>query len=123
MWGQWWQPFLLYSYINTQIRWLYTTGTTSARDLRPLKLQAQPQAKVAILYQNDDLGQTYLKAFTDARGLEHQGMEDWLRAVITRALVRTALTQHNLPANCSNDRADECSTWTNSSKAAISIAK
>jgi DNA-binding transcriptional LysR family regulator len=39
------------------------------------------------------------------------------------ALVRTALTQHNLPANCSNDRADECSTWTNSSKAAISIAK
>jgi hypothetical protein len=39
------------------------------------------------------------------------------------ALVRTALTQHNLPASCSNDRADECSTWTNSSKAAISIAK
>ena len=30
---------------------------------------------------------------------------------------------HNLPADCSNDRADECSTWTNSSKAAISIAK
>ena len=39
------------------------------------------------------------------------------------ALVRTGLTQHNLPADCSNDRADECSTWTNSSKAAISIAK
>jgi transposase len=44
---------------------------------------------------------------------------DLLRA----ALVRTGLTQHNLPADCSNDRADECSTWTNSSKAAISIAK
>src|ERR1700729_3932210 len=40
-----------------------------------------------------------------------------------RALVRTGLTQHNLPADCSNDRADDCSTWTNSSKAAISIAK
>jgi antirestriction protein ArdC len=40
-----------------------------------------------------------------------------------RALVRTGLTPHNLPADCSNDRADECSTWTNSSKAAISIAK
>ena len=39
------------------------------------------------------------------------------------ALVRTGLTPHNLPADCSNDRADECSTWTNSSKAAISIAK
>jgi hypothetical protein len=39
------------------------------------------------------------------------------------ALVRTGLTPHNLPADCSNDRADECSTWTNSSRAAISIAK
>ena len=43
--------------------------------------------------------------------------------VIARALARTGLTPHNLPADCSNDRADECSTWTNSSKAAISIAK
>jgi hypothetical protein len=43
--------------------------------------------------------------------------------VASAALVRTGLTQHNLPADCSNDRADECSTWTNSSKAAISIAK
>jgi choline dehydrogenase len=43
--------------------------------------------------------------------------------VIEGALVRTGLTQHKLPADCSNDRADECSTWTNSSKAAISIAK
>ena len=42
---------------------------------------------------------------------------------LREALVRTGLTQHNLPADCSNDRADECSTWTNSSKAAISIAK
>ena len=43
--------------------------------------------------------------------------------VFETALVRTGLTPHNLPADCSNDRADECSTWTNSSKAAISIAK
>ena len=43
--------------------------------------------------------------------------------IIPEALVRTGLTPHNLPADCSNDRADECSTWTNSSKAAISIAK
>jgi hypothetical protein len=43
--------------------------------------------------------------------------------VVGWALVRTGLTPHNLPADCSNDRADECSTWTNSSKAAISIAK
>jgi hypothetical protein len=43
--------------------------------------------------------------------------------VLAAALVRTGLTPHNLPADCSNDRADECSTWTNSSKAAISIAK
>ena len=26
--------------------------------------------------------------------------------------MRTGLTPHNLPADCSNDRADECSTWT-----------
>jgi hypothetical protein len=45
------------------------------------------------------------------------------RHVFALALVRTGLTQHNLPADCSNDRGDECSTWTNSSKAAISIAK
>ena len=31
------------------------------------------------------------------------------RPVNLVALVRTALTPHNLPANCSNDRADECS--------------
>ena len=42
---------------------------------------------------------------------------------IRKALVRTGLTPHNVPADCSNDRADECSRWTNSSKAAISIAK
>jgi transposase len=49
--------------------------------------------------------------------------EDTLPYLVRAALVRTGLTQHNLPADCSNDRADECSTWTNSSKAAISIAK
>jgi len=37
-------------------------------------LQTQPQAKVAILYQNDDLGRSYLKGFTDGLGPEHQGM-------------------------------------------------
>jgi len=37
-------------------------------------LQAQPQAKVAILYQNDDLGRSYLKGFTDGLGPDHQGM-------------------------------------------------
>src|SRR5580700_3611275 len=40
-----------------------------------------------------------------------------LGKALEKALVRTELTQHNLPADCSNDRADECSTWTNSSKA------
>jgi hypothetical protein len=48
---------------------------------------------------------------------------DHVAIVIHKALVRTGLTPHNVPADCSNDRADECSTWTNSSKAAISIAK
>jgi ABC-type branched-subunit amino acid transport system substrate-binding protein len=37
-------------------------------------LQTQPQAKVAILYQNDDFGRTYLKGFMDGLGSEHQGM-------------------------------------------------
>jgi branched-chain amino acid transport system substrate-binding protein len=37
-------------------------------------LQTQPQAKVAILYQNDDLGRSYLKGFVDGLGPEHQGM-------------------------------------------------
>jgi branched-chain amino acid transport system substrate-binding protein len=37
-------------------------------------LQTQPQAKVAILYQNDDLGRSYLKGFTDGLGPEHEGM-------------------------------------------------
>jgi len=37
-------------------------------------LQTLPQAKVAILYQNDDLGRSYLKGFTDGLGPEHQGM-------------------------------------------------
>ncbi len=37
-------------------------------------LQTQPQAKVAILYQNDDLGHSYLKGFVDGLGPEHQGM-------------------------------------------------
>jgi RNA polymerase sigma factor (sigma-70 family) len=46
-----------------------------------------------------------------------------IAALLDLSLVRTGLTPHNLPADCSNDRADECSTWTNSSKAAISIAK
>ena len=39
-----------------------------------------------------------------------------MRRVLDEALVRTGLTRHNLPADCSNDRADECSTWTNSSR-------
>jgi ABC-type branched-subunit amino acid transport system substrate-binding protein len=37
-------------------------------------LQTEPQAKVAILYQNDDLGRTYKQGFVDALGPEHQGM-------------------------------------------------
>jgi len=37
-------------------------------------LQTQPQAKVAILYQNDDLGRSYLKGFMDGLGPEHEGM-------------------------------------------------
>jgi branched-chain amino acid transport system substrate-binding protein len=37
-------------------------------------LQTQPQAKVAILYQNDDLGRSYLTGFMDGLGPEHQGV-------------------------------------------------
>jgi branched-chain amino acid transport system substrate-binding protein len=37
-------------------------------------LQTQPQARVAILYQNDDLGRGYLTGFTDGLGAEHAGM-------------------------------------------------
>jgi branched-chain amino acid transport system substrate-binding protein len=37
-------------------------------------LQTQPQAKLAILYQNDDLGRSYLKGFIDGLGPEHEGM-------------------------------------------------
>jgi branched-chain amino acid transport system substrate-binding protein len=37
-------------------------------------LQTQSQAKVAILYQNDALGRSYLKGFMDGLGPEHQGM-------------------------------------------------
>jgi ABC-type branched-subunit amino acid transport system substrate-binding protein len=37
-------------------------------------LQTRPEAKVAILYQNDDLGRTYLKGFVDGLGPEHAGM-------------------------------------------------
>jgi branched-chain amino acid transport system substrate-binding protein len=37
-------------------------------------LQSQPQAKVAILYQNDDLGRSYLKGFADGLGPGHVGM-------------------------------------------------
>ena len=54
---------------------------------------------------------------------EHQHLAGHRLDVVLPALVRTGLTRHNLPADCSNDGADECSTWTNSSRAAISIAK
>jgi ABC-type branched-subunit amino acid transport system substrate-binding protein len=37
-------------------------------------VQTQPQAKIAILYQNDDLGHSYLKGFTDGLGAEHANM-------------------------------------------------
>jgi branched-chain amino acid transport system substrate-binding protein len=37
-------------------------------------LQTLPQAKVAILYQNDDLGRSYLKGFMDGLGPAHEGM-------------------------------------------------
>jgi branched-chain amino acid transport system substrate-binding protein len=36
-------------------------------------LRTQPQAKAAILYQNDDLGRSYLKGFIDGLGAEHAG--------------------------------------------------
>ena len=67
--------------------------------------------------------------FVHISAVERVGMRDLNEGqkiayeVVAEALVRTGLTPHNLPADCSNDRADECSTWTNSSKAAISIAK
>jgi ABC-type branched-subunit amino acid transport system substrate-binding protein len=37
-------------------------------------LQTQPQAKVAVLYQNDELGRSYLKGFMDGLGPENEGM-------------------------------------------------
>jgi ATP-dependent DNA ligase len=55
--------------------------------------------------------------------LKHAGKLGFEGVVSKTALVRTGLTPHNLRADCSNDRADECSTWTNSLRAAISIAK
>ena len=36
-------------------------------------LAKNPQAKIAVLYQNDDLGKTYLKGFLDGLGAEHAG--------------------------------------------------
>ena len=36
-------------------------------------LKTKPNARIAILYQNDDLGKTYLKGFLDALGAEHAG--------------------------------------------------
>ena len=37
-------------------------------------LTKKPTAKIAILYQNDDLGRSYLKGFMDGLGPEHEGM-------------------------------------------------
>jgi ABC-type branched-subunit amino acid transport system substrate-binding protein len=37
-------------------------------------LQATPQARVAILYQNDDFGKSLLRGFADALGPQHQNM-------------------------------------------------
>lgn len=36
-------------------------------------LTRNPSAKVAVLYQNDDLGKTYLKGFVEGLGAEHAG--------------------------------------------------
>lgn len=36
-------------------------------------IQTKPDAKIAILYQNDDLGKTYMKGFVDALGPDHAG--------------------------------------------------
>jgi hypothetical protein len=65
----------------------------------------------------------YLKAQNLPPRAIMSSLYEMVTGVGSVALVRTGLTPHNLPADCSNDRADECSTWTNSSKAAISIAK
>ena len=48
--------------------------TTEAAIYARYTLQTQPQAKVAILYQNDDLGRDYLKGFTDGLGPDHKDM-------------------------------------------------
>src|SRR5256885_11185829 len=37
-------------------------------------LQTKPDAKIAVLYQNDDYGKDYLKGFKDGLGAEHQKM-------------------------------------------------
>jgi len=37
-------------------------------------LQTKPDAKIAVLYQNDDYGKDYLKGFKDGLGPEHQKM-------------------------------------------------
>jgi branched-chain amino acid transport system substrate-binding protein len=36
-------------------------------------LAKNPNAKIAVLYQNDDLGKTYLKGFVDGLGADHAG--------------------------------------------------
>jgi branched-chain amino acid transport system substrate-binding protein len=47
---------------------------TEARIYAKHILQTKPNAKIAVLYQNDDYGKDYLKGFEDGLGPEHQKM-------------------------------------------------
>jgi len=47
---------------------------TEARIYARHILQTKPNAKIAVLYQNDDYGKDYLKGFEDGLGPQHQNM-------------------------------------------------
>src|SRR5207244_9741446 len=47
---------------------------TEARIYARHILQTKPNAKIAVLFQNDDYGKDYLKGFKDGLGPQHQKM-------------------------------------------------
>ena len=54
--------------------WAGSRATAPRRDLRKYILQTKPDAKIGILYQNDDFGKDYLIGFKDGLGDKAKGM-------------------------------------------------
>jgi len=76
---------------------------TEARIYARHILQTKPNAKIAVLYQNDDYGKDYLKGFEDGLGPQHQKMivaKSLLRG--ERADGRLAMLQLRAPAPTSS---------------------